>query len=554
MNKIHFFCCITLSVLLMTLFGACSNTKTVDANSVALAYIPVQSSAAAMVNLGDLMAKADVKTLQELPEYKAFQANEKEAAKFLDLLINNSSELGLDLAKPMAIAVDASSAMTTQKPIITGILPIGDKAAFLAKYADLQKLEKELVDFKEENGYSVAELSKEGRLVLTDEVLIFTNQATEAIQAIVAKEDAKLDNPLRDKLLNSTGDIRFAMSTNQVNPILDANAFMKSMVTGGLASVQLTPEALNDNYFDMSYEFLNGEVKTVASAKFSSEIEKMLGDVFANECKTDFSPYYPTENLVMAQTIALKTSEITKLLNTLGYAEIVDLTLSQENFNLKEIEGFLSGDMAMAVYLDAAKKPVVVATIGLNDTKITDKIVATMQKNGVSIKDNAGKYELDILANEFGIQKLFIEIKDNVLVLQSQADFINTAKGKSDLVKELQANFAGTYVDYSLLEKGVQNLGSLSQISQMQFETNSIKHLKSVAKKGVSTTTMTLKNSSENALKVIINDAIEANRNMKKELKKEFDAFDDAFEDAVVGANLRFALKYCTKKVPAHNE
>lgn len=534
MNKIHFFCCITLSVLLMTLFGACSNTKTVDANSVALAYIPVQSSAAAMVNLGDLMAKADVKTLQELPEYKAFQANEKEAAKFLDLLINNSSELGLDLAKPMAIAVDASSAMTTQKPIITGILPIGDKAAFLAKYADLQKLEKELVDFKEENGYSVAELSKEGRLVLTDEVLIFTNQATEAIQAIVAKEDAKLDNPLRDKLLNSTGDIRFAMSTNQVNPILDANAFMKSMVTGGLASVQLTPEALNDNYFDMSYEFLNGEVKTVASAKFSSEIEKMLGDVFANECKTDFSPYYPTENLVMAQTIALKTSEITKLLNTLGYAEIVDLTLSQENFNLKEIEGFLSGDMAMAVYLDAAKKPVVVATIGLNDTKITDKIVATMQKNGVSIKDNAGKYELDILANEFGIQKLFIEIKDNVLVLQSQADFINTAKGKSDLVKELQANFAGTYVDYSLLEKGVQNLGSLSQISQMQFETNSIKHLKSVAKKGVSTTTMTLKNSSENALKVIINDAIEANRNMKKELKKEFDAFDDAFEDAVV--------------------
>ncbi len=529
-----------------------SNVKGIEGS------IPSNASAVMLLNMGQLMEKADFEALKNTSFYKEMLTElENESPEAIEFLKDPASA-GIAMSSNMGFYATLSENYAETKVVdVAFVFPVANKDKMAKSLENLMKNKAEL-KLQEKEGYNLIALKNNTKLVHNDNILAFVN----------FEDDAKINsilNPSGDNIKSNENfnehfkegkDMMFWMHADHFISASLKESGQEAKIKGGLGMAQISEDVLKDNYMSFYYDFQKGEIDAGASFDFCDALKTEFGDFLPAALAVDYSNYIPSENLALAMSFGINPEGILEFVKKRSFDKVADKTLAMAGIDLEKIKNGITGGMALAVYAPESEgaDPAVVFAMGLKDKAFMTGIVDKFGMLGGFVKDGdkyvkTGSQSMD--NPDEAPKKVIISIQDEVMLLSNSAELIDKsiAGGKNPVMAELQDGWMGAYINYALLEENHDNFTSVAPldpshlaISKMLHEYNEIADFK-VLMKGKNIDIKTdLKNKDVNSLKRLIQVADEIFKNkdkiqseMEKHMNEEdaFEGFEEEFEEEV---------------------
>lgn len=240
-------------------------------------------------------------------------------------------------------------------------------------------------------------------------------------------------------------DMNLWMSSNQLGSV-------SNMDFGGLNFLG----TLNNNYFHVFAEFLDGKIEVNSWFRPNPDLQKSIQDYNFLDGKAgkELLAFIPAENLVVAGNLKLNPEKMLALLELIGKADSLGIgnVITQTGKNPGELLRSLTGDLAFSIH--GFGRGSENDSIPEDETITIPKLVAMMKLNRDQkineLFPNASTLEgkNDIFMIKTGRFYLYLGIVDDILLLTNQkgiadAIFSSTPLGESALSLDLGDKLSG---------------------------------------------------------------------------------------------------------------
>lgn len=332
-----------------------------DYKKDALKYIPDDINSLMIIDMPDLMAKADYDALIQLPVYKRFILEAANENPTIAKVLEDPRRSGLDVSQHFYFAMQQdflSQRSRSDKGYLAFVAAVEDKEAL---EQNMSALDIQFVPASQNFGYSKAE---DIHIVWNDEVLIMGAGPQESawkrdLEAFLntTPKNSIAKNRNLQKSLEKDFDIANWSRIDAMLKIDDENLFTTLL--------GIDQKDLSDNYVNSYLHFRKGEIEGESYFDLKRGLTNDLQLLFKDEVKTKFGKFMPGENLVGMMAAAIDLKGINQLLiekhvKGAGMQKLEEFGLSFEDF----VRAF-SGEVAIALYAtpDDDAAPLVVLPI-----------------------------------------------------------------------------------------------------------------------------------------------------------------------------------------------
>jgi len=498
----------SLLILGVLIVGFSSCSKDGSLKSGAAELVPESSTAVVAFDLGTMMEKADMDAIKKMDFYKdAIAQAAQESGEVAAKVLENPESSGIDLSKKAYFFANIQDEED-------GLL------GFVFNVNDAQKLEDLILEGEGE----VEEIKGVSYLTGNDDFTIAWKGDKGFMGVVLKKNRTNLQESVIDifnnnasisgnskavKALSQKGDINYYFTTDVLTKIFKEQLAMSEVFLG--------TEYFKDIHFWGSTEFLKGEIESTSSAKLSKELNADLKMIFADGSDTDFSRYIPKENLMMSMTGKLNAKGINQLLKDKNLNGLLNVRLNSVGLSADDVAKAIDGDMVLAVNNNGEEEePSVLFAIKIGDRKLLNNILSKGETLGMLSKKDDNTYQFGGYGNPDGQ----IIIKDKLMFFSNDMTLLSKLeKGKLDksecIDKKTYAAIEGVlgfYVDYESVFAMTEQFGRGNE-----FAYSSMKEAYAKFDWGESTSTVTMKDDSKNALALIFEGANEQYKSMKEE-------------------------------------
>lgn len=374
-----------LPLLALVLLSTACQTDNAEKTS-ALRYIPDDINSLLIIDVPDLMAKADFEEIKELDFYKKFllsAANEKPS---IARILEDPAASGLNIDEHFYLAMKVKSTNGTPE-FAAFVAPVQDKDALERA---LSALDIQFVPAAQNFGYS--DLQR-GHMVWNDEVIVMGvgNQAGQLDDKIESFLNTTPKNGLyRNKNLQKSLKRDFDMAHwLRLDPFLEGlNNDLLS------AAVGLSEDDLTDNYLNSFVHFKAGEMEGETFFQIKRGVTNDLQLFFKDKVKTNFGRYMPGEGLGIMMTAAMDLKGINQILiekhvKGLGMQKLDEYGLSFEDF----VRAF-SGEVAIGAYSREAGKAFPLVVFPVEKEKRFNTLLDFALDKGILTDEGKGRYVL----------------------------------------------------------------------------------------------------------------------------------------------------------------
>lgn len=407
-----------LPLLALVLLGTACQTDNAEKTS-ALRYIPDDINSLLIIDMPDLMQKADFEEIKELDFYKKFllsAANEKPS---IARILEDPAASGLNIDEHFYLAMKMKS--TSGAPDFAAfVAPVQDKDAL---EQTLSALDIQFVPASQNFGYS--DLQR-GHMVWNDEVIVMGVGSEEGLlhDKIESFLNTTPKNGLyRNKNLQKSLKRDFDMAHwLRLDPFLEGlNNELFSAVAG------LSQDDLTDNYLNSFVHFNAGEMEGETFFQIKRGVTNDLQLFFKEKVKTNFGKHMPGEGLGVMMTAAMDLKGINQILiekhvKGLGIQRLEEYRLSFEDF----VRAF-SGEVAIGAYSRGSGEAFPLVVLPVEKEKRFNTLLDFALDKGIISAEGKGRYILqdDNGRRGFSNSPGYLLYKNDMLYLSDQSEILD---------------------------------------------------------------------------------------------------------------------------------
>lgn len=480
--------------------------------------VPENSTMVVGINLKSLMEKADMDAVKEMDFYKDMVAEAaRQQGETMAKILENPEKSGIDLNESAYFFMDMDK--KSQSRLIGFTFKIADKDDFetLVKESDM--------DAQKGKGYEYA--VNNGNVVAWDKTIGFvgsisnrndgSDEVIEKLGKIFSGKSSITDNSDAAKALGGNHDINYYFSSASI-----VDMFEDELAE---AEVFISKKDLKNNTFSGYTDFKKGEIVSIGNSELSKGLKSDLKMLFGEGSETDFSKYLPGENVVMLMTGKLNFAGINQLLKDKGVNGLANMQLNSVGLTTDDIANAIDGDMAIVANAEAnTDEPSGVITLKIGDRKALDEILNKGEALGMFSKVDKNTYSI----GGFGVPSAKIIIDGKVMIISNDMEYLAKIEDgglkKSERIDKSTYKSAngvfGMYMDYANMAEG---FGSMAP---MDMNTGGMETMQYSIGWGESSSKITMKDKSKNALQVLI----EGMNETYLESEKEREAWEAEWE------------------------
>lgn len=365
----------------------------------ALKYIPDDINSLMIIDMPDLLAKADYDALIQLPVYKRFILQAADENPTIAKVLEDPRKSGLDVSQHFYFAMQQDFLSQRSR---------GDKGylAFVAAVEDQEALEQNMsaldiqfVPASQNFGYSKVE---DIHIVWNDEVLIMGagpresawKRDLEAFLNTTPKNSIARNRNLQ-KSLDKDFDIANWSRIDAMLQVDDENLFTTLL---GIDQNDLT-----DNYINSYLHFRKGEIEGESYFDLKRGLTNDLQLLFKEEVKTKFGKFMPGENLMGMMAAAIDLKGINQLLiekhvKGAGMQKLEEFGLSFEDF----VRAF-SGEIAVALYATPDDEAAPLVVLPIEKKKRFETLLNFALDKGILVDLGNSRYALEARSYDDGM-------------------------------------------------------------------------------------------------------------------------------------------------------
>ena len=510
-------------------FSACKSGS--DGES-AMNNVPENAAAVISINLKNLMDKADLDAVKKMDFYQDMIAEAaKQQGEAMAKVLENPEESGIDLTQNAYFFADING---MDRSVLTGfVFKIANEKQFeaLAKTSGLSLEKGKGFQFGASNESVIAWNGSTGFIGTIGNNYEEGENVAIQLDKVFNSKKSITNNSKAVKALGENHDVNYYFSTASMVDMFDEELAMSDFF--------ITKDDLKNNSFTGYTDFNKGVIESVGYSDLSKGLKSDLKMIFAEGSKTDFSPYISNENLVTLVTGKLNFRGINQLLKDKNVSGLLDMQLNGLGLKTDDIVAAIDGDMAIAMNMKkGSDDPAMLMTMKINDKKKLEMIFAKAEKMGLFTKLSDGVYAIrgemmNIPSGKILIQKDVLIFSNDMATLNKleKGTLSKSERVSSSIYKNASGVF-GIYMDYEGLAKGI---GEMSPMSPMNMG-NNVTTMTTSLNWDKSTSTMTMKNQSQNALKSLMesaNDSYLKNKDNREEMRKQWEEYEEEGEEAV---------------------
>jgi uncharacterized protein DUF4836 len=415
-----------LSLLLAAFFTFTSCQDDTTLNDTAASYIPASATSAASFHPQNMMDKAGYDGFEDLDFFKKMVSETAGNNPLLSQVLEQPELSGVDLDKPVFMAQKLMGEKEQQN---TSMIFMSLKNA-----GDFEKLfSSEGAEIVEQGAlrYITAGNAILGWNETTAIALLAHYPATDMAGELTQVFETGAQNSLaanRDfqKSQRGSHDISIWYSSNMLARPEGADAV--------LLALDIPPAAIRENSLHAYIDFENGRMSGHAYLSLHKSIgRELLGRMFKEKPKTDFTLLLPAEGLDFVTTVALDLRGIDKILSERPQAStFVEPFLDAIGLSRREVIATFGGDVLMAGYENPkGGDPVLVFATNFKNKKAADDYLAKAVGQGMLREMDGGGYKfLGVSSETFSIKVNkglgFLALKDNVLCFSKDKNIVKT--------------------------------------------------------------------------------------------------------------------------------
>lgn len=384
-----------LALLILT--AACQSEH--EDKTDALKYIPDEINSLMIIDVPDLMAKADYNALIQLPAYKQFILQAAHENQTIASILEDPRQSGLDVDQHFYFAMQQDFFSQRTKGTM-GYL------AFVAAVSDQEALEQNIaaldiqfVPASQNFGYSKSE---DVHIVWNDEVLIMGIGPRESawkrdIEAFLntTPKNSIAKNRNLQKSLDKDFDIA---NWSRIDALLKINEDDLFTTLLGIDQDDLT-----DNYINSYVHFRKGEIEGESYFDLKRGLTNDLQLLFKDEVKTKFGKFLPGENLMGMMAAAIDLKGINQLLiekhvKGAGMQKLEEFGLSFEDF----VRAF-SGEIAVALYATPGGEAAPLVVLPIEKKKRFETLLNFALDKGILVDLGNSRYALEARSYDDGM-------------------------------------------------------------------------------------------------------------------------------------------------------
>lgn len=407
-----------LPLLALVLLSTACQTDNAE-KTAALRYIPDDINSLLIIDVPDLMAKADFEEIKELDFYKKFllsAANEKPS---IARILEDPAASGLNIDEHFYLAMKVKSTNGTPE-FAAFVAPVQDKDAL---EQTLSALDIQFVPASQNFGHST--LNK-AHMVWNDEVIVMG----------IGREEERIHDKI-ESFLNTTPKNGLYKNKNLQKSLkrdfdmahwLRLDPFLEGLNNDLLsAAVGLSQDDLTDNYLNSFMHFKEGEMEGETFFQIKRGVTNDLQLFFKDKVKTNFGRYMPGEGLGLMMTAAMDLKGINQILiekhvKGLGMQRLEKYGLSFEDF----VRAF-SGEVAIGAYSRESGEAFPLVILPVEKEKRFNTLLDFALDKGLLIDEGKGRYELrDDSGNRgFSNSPGYLLYKNDMLYLSDQREILD---------------------------------------------------------------------------------------------------------------------------------
>jgi hypothetical protein len=525
-KKMKNICLVLILAVIVSGFSACKSGA--DSES-AMNNVPENAAVVMAINLESLMEKADMDAVKKMDFYQDMVAEAaSKQGEAMAKVLENPEKSGIDLTQNAYFFADMEG--EEGNGLVGFVFKIADEKQFenLAKDSDLKFEKGKGFQFGTNNESVVAWNGSTGFIGSITNNYDEPENVAILLDKIFNAKKSIANNSKAAKALDEKHDINYYFSTSSI-----VDMFGEELAMGEFF---ISKEDLKNNSFSGYTDFNKGTIESIGYSELSKGLKSDLKMIFGEGSKTDFSPYIANENLVMLMTGKLNFRGINQLLKDKNVSGLVDMQLNGLGLKTDDIVAAIDGDMAIAMNMKkGSDDPAMLMTMKINDKKKLEMILGKAEKMGLFTKIADGVYTINNSGMGIPAGKILIQ-KDVLIFSNDMATLNKLEKGtlskseriSSSAYKNVSGVF-GMFMDYQGLTKGI---GEMSSMSPMNMGSNVSKMETSIGW-DKSTSKMTMKNQSQNALKSLIegaNDSYLKNQDVREEMRKQWEEAEENVE------------------------
>lgn len=346
--------------LLALLIMAASCQSEHENRTEALKYIPDDINSLTIIDVPDLMDKANYDALIELPAYKRFILKAAHENATIAAVMEDPRRSGLDVSQHFYLVAnqDMLSRRSMNKGYVAFVAPVESKEDLEQNMA---ALDIQFVPASQNFGHS----DMDGmHIVWNDEVLIMGFGAAmpdlqdkiESFLNTTPKNSIYTNNNLQ-KSLDRDFDIA---NWTRIDPFLEqASDDLFTTMLG------IDRKDLSDNYINSYLHFREGEIEGESYFDLKRGLTNDLQLLFKDEVKTKFGKYMPGGNLVGMMAAAVDLKGINQLLIEKHVKGAGMQKLKEYGLSFDDVIRAFTGEVAIGLYAgaDRSAEPLVVLPI-----------------------------------------------------------------------------------------------------------------------------------------------------------------------------------------------
>jgi|GEM_PF-2045308 len=407
-----------LPLLALVLLGTACQTDNAEKTS-ALRYIPDDMNSLLIIDMPDLMAKADFAEIKELDFYKKFllsAANEKPS---IARILEDPAASGLNIDEHFYLAMKVKS--TRGAPDFAAfVAPIQDKDAL---EQTLSALDIQFVPAAQNFGYSDLQRA---HMVWNDEVIVMG----------IGSEEG----PLHDKIesfLNTTPKNGLYRNKNlqkslqrdfdmahwlRIDPFLEGlNNELFSAVAG------LSQDDLTDNYLNSFMHFKAGEMEGETFFQIKRGVTNDLQLFFKDKVKTNFGRHMPGDGLGVMMTAAMDLKGINQILIEKHVKGLGIQRLEEYGLSFEDLVRAFSGEVAIGAYSRAKGKAFPLVVLAVEKEKRLNTLLEFALDKGILLAEGKDRYILQDKPGSrgFGRSAAYLLYENDMLYLSDQSEILD---------------------------------------------------------------------------------------------------------------------------------
>ena len=485
-----------------TFMFACQSDP-ISSKDAAINSVPADVSGVSVINVKQIMDKADFNAVKEMDFYKkAISELEKDGQTAMANIMRDPAASGVDLDRN-AYFINNIDPKNPENIFSGLVINLKDADAFAKMMTESG------AKIETATGYSKTQKVQNGVAAWNDEIAVIGGGSSRSTDL----------NSNLDKFFNSKSETSIADNKDFQKAISGDHDFSSWLTTNTLAQnpqagfvlsmIQVPADALKDNSIHSSFDFENGEIVGHSDFLFNNDLGKnFIGKFFKDEVSTDFSDYLPADNLVFAMSGAIDFKGIDQFMSERPQAKgYVDFLLKEYGLTMKDVVETFGGDILMAGMSDGeANNSNSLFASNIKDAEKLNTFIDLAVENNMLQELENDVYKIMTVgmpgfsfSQGKGLGKMII--KDDMMFISTDEVLLSKLKGgkldKSeraggDMVDLLNDNTLGAYFDFEAVK------GFSKDMENVQFD-----HLEFNVKGSSSDFKMELEDKNTNSLKAI---------------------------------------------------